>query len=66
VRLVNPDPVYGPSGGCGDTAYQTITAGDGSYALPDVPAGNFTITAENGNRTLRARTRAACASTATT
>ena len=54
VRLVNPDPVYGPSGGCGDTAYQTITAGDGSYALPDVPAGNFTITAENGNRTLRA------------
>jgi hypothetical protein len=49
-----PDPVYGLNGSCGGTAYETTSAADGSYAYPDIPAGNFTITAENASRTLRA------------
>ena len=54
IRLTNPDPVYGANGGCGGTFYETTSAGDGSYAYPDLPAGTFTVVAENASRTLRA------------
>ncbi|HEX9505663.1 MAG TPA: carboxypeptidase regulatory-like domain-containing protein, partial [Acidimicrobiia bacterium] len=54
IRLTNPDPVYGLNNGCGGTAYETTSAADGSYGYPDIPAGNFTIIAENASRTLRA------------
>ncbi|MEO8671997.1 MAG: carboxypeptidase regulatory-like domain-containing protein [Tahibacter sp.] len=55
IRLTNPDPVYGFNVTCsGLTSYDTTTSALGTYALADVPPGNFTITAENVGRTLRA------------
>jgi hypothetical protein len=54
IRIVNPDPIYGLNGGCAGTFYETYSGPDGTYAYPDIPAGDFTITAENAARTLRA------------
>jgi hypothetical protein len=54
VRIVNPDPVYGLNRGCAGTFFETFSAADGSYVYDDIPSGNFTISAENTARTLRA------------
>jgi hypothetical protein len=58
VQLTNPDPIYGVNVTCNrSTTYDTVTDGAGMYLLPDVPPGNFTLTAENTLRTLRAEGR---------
>jgi hypothetical protein len=50
VRLRNPDPVYGGT-------FDATSGGDGGYALVEVPAGDFTITATNAASTRRAEDR---------
>lgn len=55
IRLTNPDPVYGANVTCGGrTTYDTTTDANGQYLLPDVPPGDFSLTASNAARTLRA------------
>ncbi|UXI68193.1 carboxypeptidase regulatory-like domain-containing protein [Tahibacter amnicola] len=55
VRMTNPDPVYGANVTCNRrTTYDRITDAQGNYRIDDAPPGNFTITAENATRTLRA------------
>src|SRR5690606_38333585 len=55
IRLANPDPVYGANVTCsGRTTFDTITDAAGNYLLPDVPPGDFTLIAENADRTRRA------------
>ncbi len=58
VRMTNPDPVYGLNVTClGRTTYDRNTDADGNYVIEDAPPGDFTITAENSARTLRAEGR---------
>ncbi len=55
VRMTNPDPLYGANVTCtGRTSYDRVTDADGRYLIEDAPPGDFTITAENATRTLRA------------
>lgn len=56
IRLINPDPVFGFNAGCDlqGTGYDTVTDAQGNYSYPDIPPGNFTLTAQNRLRTLRA------------
>jgi hypothetical protein len=54
VVLRNPDPVFGPNGPNSLGNYGTASTADGHYLLPDIPAGDFTITASNPTGTLRA------------
>lgn len=55
VRLTNPDTTYGLNVTCnGRTTYDRTTDSQGRYELDDVPPGDFTITAENTERTQRA------------
>ena len=56
IRLVNPDPVFGFNANCNlsGTSYDTVTDAQGNYSYPDIPPGNFTLTAQNRLRTLRA------------
>jgi hypothetical protein len=60
VTLVNPDPIFGFNSNCDSsgTAYDTVTDSEGNYRYLDVPPGNFTLTAENQQRTLRAEAAA--------
>jgi hypothetical protein len=56
VTLTSPDPIYGFNSTCsGRTTYITTTNALGEYQLVDIPAGNFTLLAENSDRTLRAQ-----------
>jgi len=60
LTLTNPDPTYGANGTIAcrtTTTYGETSAGDGTYNFGDIPGGDFTIVAENGNRTLRAEGR---------
>ncbi len=55
VRMTNPDPIYGLNVTCvGRTTYDRNTDANGEYLIEDAPPGDFTLTAENSARTLRA------------
>lgn len=47
VEVNNPDPIYGGR-------FTVTSLADGSYSLTDVPAGRFTIRANNNTNTLQA------------
>ena len=56
VSLANPDPTFGLIPLCYGTGgrYETVSTSTGNYALEDIAAGNFTITAQNVALTQRA------------
>ncbi len=56
ITLTSPDPIFGLNSTCsGRTTYETTTNSNGEYRLSDIPAGNFTLLAENSDLTLRAQ-----------
>jgi Carboxypeptidase regulatory-like domain len=56
VSLSNPDPTFGLLPLCYGTGgrYEAVSNDVGNYALEDMPAGNFTVTAQNAALTQRA------------
>jgi hypothetical protein len=55
VRVTNPDPIYGANVTCSiRTTYDRITDAQGAFEIADAPPGDFSVTAENATRTLRA------------
>jgi hypothetical protein len=55
ISLNNPDPALGSNVQCsGGRTFNTVTDENGRYRLTDIPPGNFTMLAENQERTQRA------------
>ena len=58
ISLNNPDPSLGSNVQCsGGRTFNTVTDENGMYRLTDIPPGNFTMLAENQQRTQRAEGR---------